>query len=433
MSEMKIVKTAFIGLGARGVPTLKLLCSLEGVLVTAVCDKYEDRVQNGIDAVKEVAGNTPFGTQDYKEVLAREDVEAVVICTDWNTHIPIAIAAMEAGKQTAMEVCGAYSVDECYDLVKAYERTGIHCMFLENGCYHEHRLALYHMVKQGVFGELIHMEGAYAHDLRSEIGHGLENRHYRFRNFQRRDGDLYPTHDVGPIAKMLDINRGNRMVALSSFSSKARGMHEYMVANYGPDHEYAKINWNQGDIVTTMIKCANGETILLLHDDTLPRVYSREFKVQGTKGLYVDYGKWEDQRLFLEEDPAKPVEEVWRDFSAEFRDKYQHPLWRKVKRENMLGGAHGPIDELVLRAFIESVQRGIAPPIDTYDGATWMALTALSEQSVAMGGAVVPIPDFTRGQWIDREPAPRSIYALDDICYELFDEQDVVPCKPYED
>ena len=411
----KSIRLGFIGLSKRGSGLLGLLLNMPDVDVPAVCDRYEDRVQAAVEKVKEAKGYEATGYLDYRELLEREDIEAVIIATSWQTHIKIAVHAMRAGKRPAMEVGGANNLDECWRLVRTSEETGIPCMMLENCCYGKEELTLLKMVKDGLFGELVHMEGAYGHDLRREVVEGLDRRHYRLRHFQHRNAELYPTHELGPIANMLSINRGNRMVSLVSMSSKARGLHDWAVAHRGADSYEAGIVWNEGDVVTTLIKCANGETIKLQHDNSLPRKYSRELRLHGTKGVYMETG----DLLYLEgiSDPEKGELE-WDKFHDVIQD-YVHPLWKWYENEGVKSG-HGGIDYLVLRAFVESVRDGSNPPIDVYDCAAWMCITCLSEDSIALGSAPVAIPDFTSGLWIDRAPDPKSRYSLDAIHEDLF-------------
>ena len=416
----RIVNIGFIGLSKRGSGLLGLLLNMKDVKICAVCDKYEDRVQNAVEKVKEVTGADVEGYLNYKDLLKRDDIEAVVIATSWQTHIRIAVDAMRAGKRPAMEVGGANSVAECWQLVQVSEETGIPCMMLENCCYGKEELTLLKMVKEGMFGELIHMEGAYGHDLREEVVCGIDNRHYRFRQFQRRNAELYPTHELGPIANMLDINRGNRFLSLVAMSSKARGLHDWAVANK-PDSYEANVVWNEGDIVTTLIKCANGETIKLQHDNSLPRKYSRELRVQGTKGVYSELG----DLIYIEASAKKEGEHDWSDelawkkFHGDYIDQNCHPLWKWYENRGVEGG-HGGMDYLVLRAFVESVRDQIDPPIDVYDCAAWMCITCLSEDSIALGSAPVAIPDFTGGRWLDREPDPATWYSLDAVHEDLF-------------
>ena len=273
--EIKQTNFAIIGLGGRGQGNLGELISIDGVKVVAVCDKYEDRARRGVEIVKEKTGEEPEMYLDYKELLKRDDIKAVMVATTWITHARIAVDCMRAGKHVAMEVGGAASIEECWQLVRASEETGKFCMLLENCCYDRNEMALLRMMREGIFGEVVHMQGGYEHDLRDEIGLGRENRHGRIHNFKNRNGELYPTHQLGPIAKALHINRGNRFLTLTSMARKACGLNTWLKNTQGEDYDLADYKFNQGDIVTTMIKCAHGETITLVHDCTLPRPYSR--------------------------------------------------------------------------------------------------------------------------------------------------------------
>lgn len=396
------IRVAVIGMGNRGQSLLKhCILPQPGVQVVAVCDRYEDRVKLGVDMVLEAGQPQPKATQDYRELLDMPELDAALILTSWESHINLACDFMRAGKYTAIEVGGAYSVDDCWKLVRTHEETGTQCMILENCCYGREELMVLNMVRQGLFGEIVHCQGGYRHDLRQEVAFGRENRHYRFYNYLTRNGENYPTHELGPIANVLNINRGNRMLSLVSMASKSAGLHEYLVREKGPDHDASQMHFAQGDVVTTIIKCAGGETICLTLDTTLPRAYSRAFHVQGTKGMYME----DNNSIFLDgKDNAYDFKwrEKW-DNAKEYRDQYEHPVWQSYLKEGVRGG-HDGMDWLVLRAFFESVKNGTPAPLDVYDAAAWMSITALSEQSVAMGGAPVAIPDFTNGQWTSRAP-----------------------------
>ena len=416
----KKVNVAIIGVSGRGLGLMSCIYDMEDVKITVVCDLYQDRMEEAAKSAFEKCGYKPDLCSDYREVVRRRDVNCVITPSSWLAHREIALASMRAGKPVGMEVGGAYSLHECWELVRVSEETGVNCMMLENCCYGREELTVLNMIKQGVFGELIHCQGGYEHDLRSEIAMGLENRHYRFQNYRHRNGEVYPTHEVGPIAKYLDINRGNRFMTLTSMSSKARGLHQWIIANKGSDHEHAKIDFTQGDIVTTMIKCAHGETVLLIHDTSLPRVYSRGGRVQGTKAI------WMEDKKSIHIDGISP-DENWDDLDAswepleKYMGKYEHPLWTEYKNAGIKGG-HGGMDYLVLRAFFESVKNNTPAPIDVYDTATWMAVTCLSEESIALGTMPVSVPDFTCGKWISREDEIPSKYALSKVFCECFDK-----------
>ena len=321
----RTIRVGVIGLGNRSVGQILCLTSMKDVEICAVCDVYEDRVQAAQDAIMQQYGMRPEGTCDYREINRRDDIEAVFIFTSWQAHVRIAVDAMRQGKTPAMEVGGATSLEECWELVHVSEETGIPVMLLENCCYNREEMALLNMIKQGLFGEMIHCRGGYQHDLREEIGNGDINRHYRQNHFRNRNGELYPTHELGPIAQYLNLNRGNRMLSLVSMSSKAVGEHAWLEKNR-PDSPLAKAKFNQGDVVTTMIQCANGETILLTHDCSLPRPYSRGGYVQGSKGLWQ-----EDGRLIYLEERTQPGPYGAHNFESDaaYMQEYKHPLWKE--------------------------------------------------------------------------------------------------------
>lgn len=398
---MEKIRMGVIGFGCRGCDMTYNLLRFDDVEVTAICDKYADRVENGINITKEKKGNTPFGTQDYKELLSREDVDAVYVATDWCMHFPIAIDAMKAGKAVALEVGGAYSVDDCWELVDTYEKTGTPFMFMENCCYNRDELLATAIARTGAFGRIVHLSGAYSHDLRNEVVRGKENRHYRLKEYLHRNCENYPTHELGPMAKVLNINRGNRMVSLVSVATGSFGMEEYVEKNrdnVNPDLIGA--DFMQGDVVTTIITCENGETMVLRLDTSLPRSYNREFTVRGTKGMY----EQSSNSVFFDGD-----REYWTgiEFFNDYKnsaDKYTCLLpteWRDITAEALAAG-HGGMDYIELREFIDRLKSGEEMMCDVYDAASWMVISCLSEKSIKEGGTPQVIPDFTRGAYKTR-------------------------------
>ena len=403
------VRLGILGLGARGWEQMKVLCAMEDVTIAALYDPYEDRVQKAADYIQQQRGARPAEAKAEWEVFDRDDIEGVVIMTSWQTHIRLAVEALRNGKVPALEVGGASSIDECWQLVRASEQTGLPVMLLENCCYGKEEMTVLNMVRRGLFGELVHCRGGYEHDLRDEVGKGDLLRHYRLENFLHRNGELYPTHELGPIAKYLDLNRGNRMTMLTAMASKAVGEQAWRRENR-PDAPHANAAFNQGDIVTTMIKCAGGETIVLTHDCTLPRPYSRGGRVQGTKGIWME----DNRSLYIEgRSPHDPSHWTHRwESDAAYMEEYKHPLWKEYEEFGQRGG-HGGMDYLVLRAYVESLQENKPFPIDVYDTASWMAITCLSEQSIAMGSMPVAVPDFTDGAWMTPRAKHEGRYALD--------------------
>ena len=395
---MENIKIGWIGLGQRGISLLKDVVLPQKETVTAVCDLYRDRCSDGADAVEKACGVRPAEYSSYKDVIADENVSVIIICTAWESHTEIAVSAMNARKAVAMEVGGAYSLEQCHLLIKTYEKTGTPFMFLENCCFGRREMMTLNMVQQGFLGEIVHCEGTYAHDLRNEISFGKENRHYRLRNYLTRNCENYPTHDLGPIAKVLNINHGNRLMSLTSFSSKAAGLNAYIKKNKAEGDVLQNAKFAQGDIITTVIKCANGETIILKLDTTLPRYYSRGFTVRATYGMYEEV----TDSVFVDTEEDRSHDFDWRKICAGNAEKYQeqwdHPVWKKYIEEGVQG-THDGMDWLEFKLFFEALRNDAPMPVDVYDAATWMSITVLSEMSIAKGGAVMDIPDFTGGKW----------------------------------
>jgi len=402
------IKVGVIGAGQRGKPIIQnAILEMKDVEVVIVCDFYEERIKEIQTYAREKHNLDIIGTQNYKDILAMKEIDAVVMLGSWRQHTQIAIESMRAGKYVGIEVGGAYDISECFQIVDTYEETGMPCMMLENCCYGRAELMALNMVKQGLFGEIVHCSGGYFHDLRGIDLSGKIEYHYRINEYKSRNCENYPTHELGPIAKILGINRGNKMLYLSSMASKAAGLEDYYRRNLDENDCLRKTKFLQGDIVSTNIKCLDGTTIQLTLDTTLPRpYYSRGFTVRGTRGMYSE----ERKTVFLD-----GMKEGIESNIDEFFDKYDHPLHAEYVELGEKEG-HGGMDWLVFRAFFESVKRGINTPIDAYDTAAWMAITPLSEQSIAQGGALVDIPDFTRGKWLDREPIVEGKYCLDKIC-----------------
>ena len=397
---MEKIKAGIIGYGQRSVGMMRLLFEMpEKVDIVAVCDLYPDRLADAQKAVKEALGYDCYGTSDVYELIDHPEVNTVYIFASWEAHIPLAIYAMKAGKAVACEVAGAYSIEQCWDLVKTYEQTKTPIMMLENCCYGKRELMCLNMAQQGFFGQIVHMDGAYCHDLRGEISDGNIIRHYRLRNYINRNCENYPTHEIGPIARVLGINHGNRFLSVSSFSSKAAGLEQYIKDRPEKYPDLQEQRFNQGDVVTTVLTCAGGQTVRLTLETTIPRFYTRQFSVHGTKGSY-----FEDNDSIFEDGNEEHLKDELRwkpqwGNAEKFEEKYLHPLWVEYIATGIKRG-HGGMDWLALTDFADSLLAGKPMPIDVYDMATWMAITALSEQSIAQGGAPVAFPDFTNGKWV---------------------------------
>jgi predicted dehydrogenase len=400
------IHLGMIGVGLRGMGHLHNLLRRKDVRITALCDINRERIDLAQQALEE-AGRKQASVYHanewiYQDLLEKEKLDGVIIATPWRWHFPMAVDAMKAGIVPGVEVSGAFSIQECWDLVNTHEHTGTPLMLLENVCYRRDVMAVLNMVHQTLFGELIHCRCGYQHDLRGVkfhpgVAYGKEGKHesvWRTQHAIKRNGDIYPTHGLGPVAMFLNINRGNRLERLTSMATKSRGLHNYIVDKGGTDHPHAALKFRLGDIVTTTIACANGETIVLTHDTNLPRPYSLGFRVQGTRGIWMKDG----DQIYLE--GISPMPHEW-ESSLPYLEKYDHPLWQRYTKDAE-GSGHGGMDFFVLNAFIESLKHGQAPSIDVYDMATWRAITPLSERSVAEGGEPQAIPDFTRGKWIKR-------------------------------
>jgi len=401
------LKLAFIGVGGRGMGHVNNAVRRKDVEITAICDIDSKAINNALKKINSFGFKKPVvydkNELDYRNLLNDKNVDAVIISTPWLWHTKMTKDAMLANVYAGVEVSAANTMEECWDLVNTHEETGTHVMILENVNYRRDVMAVLNMVKQNVFGELVHFRCGYQHDLRSvkfsdggEFGENAQGEaRWRTQHSLLRNGDVYPTHGVGPIAVMCDINRGNKFVSLTSTASKAIGLNNYIVKNKGENHPNAKLKWKQGDVITSTIETSSGETIIVTHDCNLPRPYSLGFRVQGANGLWEVDGN----RIYIE---GKSKPHKW-DVADKWLEKYDHPLWKKY--EHLATGAgHGGMDFFVLNAFVECAKQNIAPPLDVYDAAAWSAITPLSEQSIENNGAPQDFPDFTRGNWVKRKP-----------------------------
>jgi len=411
------VQLGFIGVGGRGRSHLRNILRREDILVPAICDIDPAAVDQTLDMISKAGYEKPTiyskNENSFQDLLSRDDIDGVIIATPWLWHTPMAVAAMEAGKYAGVEVSAATTLAECWDLVNAFEKTGVPAMILENVCYRRDVMAVLNMVRQDVFGEILHARCGYRHSLLNvkfdpgvSFGEGSHGEaRWRTQHSLHRNADLYPTHGVGPIANMLNINRGNNFLTLTSHATKSRGLNHYIVNHPegGPEHPNAKINWALGDVITSTINTANGETIIVTHDTNLPKPYSLDFEVQGTKGL-TEFDQ-HTKRIYVE---GTSKHDEWEKMDS-WLAKYDHPLWKKYG-EYAEGSGHGGMDFFVDHAFVETVKRKALPPLDVYDAAAWSAITPLSERSIAEGNAPQYFPDFTRGKWIKRKP----VFALND-------------------
>lgn len=409
------IKLGYVGLGRRGYGVLEgCMAEMKDIEFTIFCDTDIEKMEKGWELLKE-NGHTkkPIMTTDYQDVVNNPEIDAIILMTGWHNRAEMAAQSMRAGKYTGIEVGCAFDLDECYMLAEVYEETKTPLMMLENICYGRREMMALNLHEQGLFGEVVHCVGGYHHYLpKVELFLDVDDKelkHYRLHSYINRNCEQYPTHELGPISKLLKLNRGNRMLTLSSFASKSRGLKDYATRNFGEDDIRAKLDYKQGDIVDTMIKCANGETIHLTLDTTIPRpYYSRNFTVRGTHGMYTE----ERKVLFLE-----GMEEKIENNEDEMFKIYDHPLHKEFSQYDSRAG-HGGCDWLVSRAFIESVKAGTDTPIDAYDTILWMSIAALSEMSIERGGAPVHVPDFTKGKWMTKRPIAEGKYCLDKVCVD---------------
>lgn len=401
-------RIGLIGVGLRGTNHLQNLLYRNDIVIPAICDIDKERIDIAVNMIIKAGGKKPAVYADnelsYLNMLERDDLDGVVIATPWEWHTPMAVATMKAGKYAGVEVSAANTIEECWDLVNTSELTKMPCMILENVCYRRDVMAILNMVRQGLFGELMHLQCGYQHDLRHvkfepgvEFGEkGVHEAKWRTAHSVHRNGDLYPTHGIGPIGTYLNINRGNRFLSLTSTATKSRGLHEYIIEKAGKEHPNAQVDFKLGDIITTVIKTSNEESIVVTHDTNLPRPYSLGFRVQGTKGIWMNDG----DMIFIEgESPSHEWEP-----SKSYLEQYDHPLWKR-HQDKATGSGHGGMDFFVIHAFIEAIKRKAPVPLDVYDAAAWSVISPLSELSIAGGGTPQFFPDFTRGQCMTRKPA----------------------------
>jgi hypothetical protein len=400
VAPIPTVRVGFVGVGGMGSAHVQNYLNIEGVQVKAICDIVPEKVARAQKWVVEAGQPEPTGyskgPRDFERMCATEELDLVMTATPWEWHVPVCLSAMKNGKHAVTEVPAAMSLDDCWALVETAEKYGKHCQMMENCCYDRIELMTLNLVRKGLLGEVLHAEAGYLHDLRgvkfSNEGEGLWRRAWS----QKLNGNLYPTHGLGPVAQCLNVNRGDAFDFLVSMSSPTHGLHEYAVEKFGPDSPQAKEKYVLGDVNTCLIKTKLGKTIILIHDTNLPRPYTRINLVQGTRGLA---HKWPD-RIYVEGKAAKPHQ--WDDFEI-FAAEFEHPLWKAIASKGE-GRGHGGMDYIEDYRLIQSLRKGEPLDQDVYDAAAWSAIVGASCQSVAGKGRPVPIPDFTRGLWKTNPP-----------------------------
>ena len=397
------VRVAMIGMGGRGTGLLDELLGIDGVAITAVCDIVPQRTAVAQARVAAKGRPSPVGysknEHDFENLCKRDDVDLVYIATPWEWHAAMAVCAMNCGKHAAIEVPAAITLQECWDLVDASERTQRHCMMLENCCYGETEMLVMNIVRQGVLGELTHGEAGYIHPYAEVLLGTADSSVWRRRHAMKLNGNLYPTHGLGPMALYMDIHGGDRFDYLVSMSSCQRSLSRARDALPANDPRRRE-TYACGDMNTTLIKTALGRSIMVEFSLATPRPYSRINLVSGTGGTFADY----PPRLAL-----KGKEHAWESDLAPYFEKYGHPLWRRQKKEALKSGGHGGMDYLLNWRLIQCLRAGRPLDMTVYDAAAWSSVFPLSVASVAKGSAPVSVPDFTRGQW----KTPRPLLAAD--------------------
>ncbi|MEE9462555.1 MAG: Gfo/Idh/MocA family oxidoreductase [Bacteroidales bacterium] len=393
------VRVAVIGTGNRGTALLRNLLAMEGVEISALCDLNTDRLAYARKTCVEAGQKEPevyFKDEySYKQLMDREDLDAVIIATYWDSHAAIALEAMHHSIYPGVEVPIALSLDECWDLINTSEKTGIPCMMLENWSFRRDNLAILNMIRQGVFGEILHCHCAHSNDCIDHWFFDKNDGHQRWPaeyllNYNR---DQYPTHSLGPVLSWMDINCGDVISEIYSVATASKGINAYFKRRFGEDHPNAKLKFKQGDIVTSTLKTRKGKTIIVNYDMQLPRPYDNRWLIQGTLGVY------NEQRYALYIAETSPEYHQWEPFKP-YEEKYLHEWWKEgVKMKE----GHGGVDYLELSLFIDAVRNKTQTPIDVYDSVTMSAVVALSGISIE-NNSPIEFPDFTKGKWEKRKP-----------------------------
>ena len=396
---MDVVRVAFIGVGKRGIKHVGHLCNIDGVEIKAVCDTDSQALDAALSIIVSAGRSKPleFGKRDYsyRDLLSRDDIDLVIISTPWRWHTPMAVETMQSGKHVLLEVPAATTIEEAWQLVDTAERTQKNCMMAENVCYGREELMVLNMVRDGLFGDLLHGEAAYIHDLRDqmkEIERGTGS--WRTEWQTRRNANLYPTHGLGPIAVYMGINRGDRFDYISSMGSPALGRAQYAQREFEEGHDRRQLRHIAGDINSSIIKTALGRTIMLQYDTTSPRPYTRHNLIQGTNGIFAGF----PDRIALERGGTKSFHE-WDCDMGPWIERYEHSLWRQIGSKARRQGGHGGMDFVMFWRVIHCLRNGEPLDQDVYDAAAWSVVTPLSEASVNDRGNSKDFPDFTRGRW----------------------------------
>jgi predicted dehydrogenase len=393
------VRIGFVGVGLQGGGHVRNLTRLPGCRVTAVCDIRSERTDWATKVITDAGHPAPKvynkGPRDFERLCETEDLDLVYTATPWEWHVPVLVAAMRNGKHGATEVPAAMTLDDCWAMVEGAEKHRKHCLLMENCNYDRMEMMVFNMVRKGLFGELLHAEGGYLHDLRGIKFERKDEGLWRRAWSMKLDGNPYPTHGLGPIANCLDINRGDRFEYLVSMSSPSRGLQNWAKEHFGPDEPERKEKYTLGDVNTSLIKTALGRTIMVQHSTNLPRPYSRIHLVQGTKGLFQGY----PNRVYIE---GRGRNDQWVQ-ANDVLPEFEHPLWKEIAAQAQ-GAGHGGMDYIEDYRLVKCLREGRPTDMNVYDAAALSAVVDASCQSVARRGRPVDIPDFTRGQWKTQPP-----------------------------
>ena len=398
----KPIRVGVVGTGGRGTGLLGTMLLMQGLEFPALCDINIENLTQAQDIVVKAGHPKPDGySKDeyvYEKLMSRDDLDAVIIATPWQWHTPMAVCGMENGKYVGVEVPAAITLQECWDLVNTHEETGVPCMMLENWSFRRDNLALLNMVRQGLFGEIVHCHCAHSHDC---IDHWFFDREGNDRwaaeFLIKRNCDQYPTHSLGPVISWLDINCGDYFSSMTSTASASKGINAYFARKFGSDHPGAKRKYKQGDIVTTTVKTHKGRTIVINYDMQLPRPYDNRWMLQGTQGIY------NEQRNALHIVDRSPVYHQWEPFPP-YQEEFDHVWWKNMMGDPAIYG-HGGTDYLELDMFLRAVRNKTQTLIDVYDSVIMSCIVPLSEKSIADGSVPVECPDFTRGKWKTKKPS----------------------------
>lgn len=422
---LETVRVGVVGLGNRGFWAMQRLASIPGVEVAAVADLHEGRVVN---ARKWLAENghpdvrtASFGTEAHRRMLDVGGIDVAYVATNWQSHVEIALDAMRSGCHAMVEVPAAFTVAECWALVETSEKTHRHCMQLENCCYGEIELLALNLCRKGVLGEIVHGEAGYIHDMRGVYNWDQpDSIHMPGMGGDKPDlwrlawnaihkGNQYPTHGLGPVCQYMNINHGDRLRHLVSLESDSFGFTSYARAKYGEESWKAKLKVDMGDMNMTLVKTEKGRSILIEHNVSTPRPYTRLNTIVGTKGILTDY----PYRVAFEQEVGDGAAHEFFDEkkAAEVRGKYMHPIWRHAGPIAETVGGHGGADFIMDLRWVYCLRNGLPLDMDVYDLATWCCVCELSEKSVRGGSCPVEIPDFTRGAW--RTAPEFGIYDID--------------------